>query len=186
MLHIQQDLSDSELWDEAEGVFLVVPKIDLYLEHSLLSISKWEEEFLKPFISEKPKTDEEFEYYIKCMDLDYQLRNIDKDKELYLSARLFNGDAINKYIESSRTATTIKRTGPTGKRVITSELIYYWMTAFRIPTEYETWNYSRLMTLIEICNIEGSSDKKMSSTETMQRQKRLNEERRRQAETKGK
>lgn len=172
-----------EYWDEQKEMFIPKREQMLQLEHSLVSLSKWESKWNKPFLDRNDKTYEETIDYIKCMTI---TQNV--DPEVYTRLSNENIEAVNEYIGRSMTATTIndRRKGRAGKRIVTSELIYYWMIAFNIPFECQKWHLSRLMTLIQVCEIENSPQKgKRSKADIMAENKALNEARKRQLKTRG-
>lgn len=153
MLPISVPISP-EGWDEVKEEFVESKTITLELEHSLVSISKWESKWHKAFLTDKPKTAEETMDYIKCMTL-----NDDVDEDIYNHLTQDNIDKINKYIQAPMTATVIPdkpRNGPGSKDVATSELIYYWMITNNIPFECENWHLNRLMTLIKVCGVKNA------------------------------
>lgn len=170
------------LWDESRECFIPVKEQELQLEHSLVSISKWEAKHHKPFLSKDAKTNEESVDYIRCMTL---TQNVDPNVYTALTAE--NMKAVEQYINDPMTATQVrKKTGrSSGNKMITSELIYYWMTALHIPFECQKWHLSRLLTLIEVTNIEGQPAKKMSQREIMQQNAELNAKRRQALKSKG-
>ena len=129
----------------------------LQLEHSLISLSKWESLYKKPFLSSTNKTMKESIDYIKCMTI-----NNNVDPMIYMFIRDEHISEINKYIEDPHTATFFAEDGmKTGRnRIITSELIYYWMIALNIPVKFETWHIHRLLALIRVCEIESTPKKK--------------------------
>ena len=171
-----------EFFNDATGEFVRKGGTFLELEHSLVSLSKWESIFEKPFLSQENKTPKEFLEYVKCMAL---TDNIPDDVFEALSEENFQ--EINTYIERKMTATWFsEQPGTPGSRdVITAELIYYWMIAFQIPFECENWHLNKLFTLIRVCNIKQSKPKKMSRSEIAQRNRMLNEQRKAQLGTKG-
>lgn len=171
----------TEFYDEENNEFIYYNEQILQLEHSLVSISKWEAKWCKPFLSGDKKTPEEIIDYIRCMTI---TQNV--NPEVYQRLTQRNFIEINDYIDSPMTATTFsdnKRTG--GREIVTSELIYYWMVTFNIPFECQKWHLNRLLTLIRVCNIKNNPPKKMSRTEILARNKALNEARRKQFNTKG-
>lgn len=170
------------LWNEQTEEFIETPKCTLKLEHSLLSISKWESIHHKPFLSTAQKTWEETISYIECMTI-----NRDVPKPVYLALTNDDIDSINDYIADSHTATTIKNQNGKGhsREIITSELIYYWMVAQGIPFECEKWNLNRLMMLIDICAIKSTPDKKMSKQSIMAQNRALNKARQARSGHKG-
>lgn len=151
---------------------------DLELEHSLVSVSKWESKFEKPFINSNSKTSEETLWYLKFMTL-----NPNVPPEIYERLTEKNIEEINSYISAKMTATWFAE-NPNEKKgrgkAITSELIYYWMISLNIPHEFETWHINRLLTLIRVCNVENAPKRKMSRREAMAQQRMLNEQRRKQ------
>ena len=171
-----------EGWDEEKEEFVPPKEQTLQLEHSLVSLSKWEAKWKKPFLSNKDKTYEELVDYIKCMTL---TKNVDPTVYDYLDKR--NVDDIIKYIHDPMTATTITERGPKriSREIITSEVIYYWMIAFNIPPEYQKWHLNRLMMLIRVCSEKNNPPKKMGRAETMRRNAALNAARRKQHNTRG-
>lgn len=170
-----------EGWDEEKQEFVEPKYQTLQLEHSLVSISKWESKWCKPFLSKDPKTNEETIDYVKCMTL---TPNVDPDVYNHLTIR--NLEAINKYIEAPMTATIIYETKHGGNsETVTSELIYYWMIALNIPFECQKWHLNRLLTLVRVCNIKNQPPKKMSKSEIMRRNAELNAARRKELNTKG-
>ena len=179
MLHIV--IPKQELWDEKTERFVNVKETKLSLEHSLVSISKWEAKWHKSFFSTKDKTSEMMLDYIRDMTL---TQNVNPDIFNYLTEQ--NILEIKEYIEDSHTATTINNRSNTPRReVITSELVYFWMVTWGIPFECQKWHINRLLTLIEICGIKNQTDKKMSRQEQFSQQRALNAARRKQFNTRG-
>lgn len=176
-------VSGEELYDEISETFSNFNDVVLELEHSLISLSKWESKFQKSFLDTSgDKTSEEVIEYIKAMMI---TPNVDEDVFSKLSNE--NLDQINEYIDSRQSATTFGRMPERKGRgeIITSELIYYWMIAFNIPFECQYWHLNRLFALIRICNIKNSKPKKMSKHEIATRNRELNMQRRAQLGTNG-
>lgn len=172
----------TEEFDEVKGKFVYTKEHTLQLEHSLISISKWESKWCKPFLAKGDKTFEETIDYIKCMTL-----NKNVSDEVYGCLTQSNVAAINEYIGAPMTATTFSgnERGKKSNEQITSELVYYWMIALNIPFECQKWHINRLLTLIRVCNIKNQPPKKMSKRELMSRNTALNAARRQQMNTKG-
>ena len=175
-------IPSSEDWDEVNQQFVSTKEQHLRLEHSLVSISKWESKWHKPFYSNSTKTDEEIIDYVRCMTL---TQNVSPDVYWHLTKE--NMDAIGEYIEDPMTATTFTQKnmhGGNGEGV-TSELIYYWMITLGIPFECQKWNINRLLTLIRVCNVKSQPQKKMSQRDLMSRNAALNAARRKRFNTHG-
>lgn len=157
-----------EGYDREKREFVTLEGFDLKLEHSLVTLSKWESHFKKPFLSDKDKTDEETLWYIKAMILNKKV-----PPELFLRMSEQNVEDIHAYIGDSMTATWFNepKKPQKSREVITAELIYYWMIEFGIPVQFEHWHLNRLLTLIKVCSHKKAPPKKMSPQEAMQRQR---------------
>lgn len=171
-----------EQWDEINQEFVNTEEQTLTLEHSLLSLSKWESKWCKPFLSQDIKTDEETIDYIKCMTL---TPNVDPSVYTFMSNDI--REQINKYIAAPMTATWFSedKQGKRSSEQITSELIYYWMISLNIPFECQEWHLNRLLTLVRVCDVKNQPSKKMSKKDVMSRNKALNMARRKRLNTKG-
>ena len=168
-------IPEQEYFNQVTEEFMYCPAITLKLEHSLVSISKWESKWKKPFLSADTKTPAEFIDYIRCMTI-----NQDVPDEVYELLGYDNVKKIEEYIMDPATATTIsdRRKGGRGKSEIpTSELIYYWMVSNGIPFECEKWRLNRLITLIKVCNAKGNPQQ-MSKAEIYAMNAALNGSRR--------
>ncbi len=178
---LQITIPSREVFDEYTSTFFMTKEYTLNLEHSLLSISKWESKYCKPFLAvnkQDKRTPLEMLYYIKCMTL-----NKNVPDEVYASLTEDNIKVINDYIMNPMTATTIKDNGPKNRQIITSELIYYWMIQNQIPFECEKWHINRLLTLIRVCN-SMNAPKKNQKPDLIARNK-LNMARRKAAKSRG-
>lgn len=168
-----------ESFNEATNEFVYTDSTVLHLEHSLMSIAKWESKWKKPFLSDKPKTREESIDYVKCMTIKPV-----KDPSVYQTLSRDAMDKINAYIEDSMTATWFSDKGPKENRpyhkkeIITAEIIYYWMVSLQIPFECQEWHLNRLLTLIRVCNIKNQPAKKMSKRDALKSQAAVNRARR--------
>lgn len=164
-----------ELFNDNTNEFIRLNDTTLLLEHSLLSLSKWEAKWKKSYLECKGKfTQEEFCDYLRCMTI-----NQGVDPMIYYYISPSQRREIVDYINNPMTATTISRTAKhRGRReIVTSELIYYWMVVNNIPFECQKWHLNRLMTLIEICAIKSNPDKKMSKKEIMKQNAAINAKR---------
>lgn len=170
-----------EMYDESKSEFITEGDVDLELEHSLVSLSKWESIYEKPFLGVAEKSTEEVLGYIKAMTFGRV------SDEVFSRLTESNLREIDDYINAKMTATWFSDSpeAPQSREVITSELIYYWMTVFNIPFECENWHLNRLFTLIRICNVKQSKPKKMSRAAAAARRRELNSQRRAQLGTSG-
>ena len=185
MLQIIVPAAVVEEFDEEHNEFIyttIEEEQTLQLEHSLVTLSKWESKWCKPFLSSKDKTDEELLDYIKIMTI---TQNVDSNVYNRLSDA--NVDAINKYIDAPMTATTFAKDANAkhSREVITAEIIYYWMIALNIPFECQYWHLNRLLTLIRVCNVKNAPPKKMSKRATASQYAQLNAARRKQFNSRG-
>lgn len=182
MLHVI--IPKREYYNEATNTFEYVPKTELTLEHSLVSVSKWEAKYHKPFLESGPKNREEEIGYIKCMTI---TQNVSDEVFNYIPDDVYK--QINDYINDPMTASYVDDITEDSKKKpsekVTSELIYYWMVALQIPPEYEKWHLNRLLMLIRICNKKNAPVKKMNKNQLMARNKALNDARRAKLHTKG-
>lgn len=170
-----------EKWDQIKQEFINKPAQTLRLEHSLVSLSKWESKWCKPFLTKDTKPIEETIDYVRCMTI---TQNV--NPEVYNNLTPENIAQIIAYIEAPMTATYFSQDkGKPSREQVTAELIYYWMIAFNIPFECQKWHLNRLLTLIRVCNIKNQPPKKMNKKELMSRNAALNAQRRAMLGTKG-
>lgn len=178
---LQITIPSVEYWDERHNEFKNIKGQTITLEHSLVSISKWESKWHKPFLSKEEKTNEEYIDYVRCMTL---TQNV--NAEIYNNLTIENIRQINKYMEDDMTATRInEKNARANREIITSEIIYHWMIALNIPIECQKWHFNRLMTLIRVCNIKSRTPKKRSKRAIMERNAALNAERKKKLNTTG-
>lgn len=172
-----------ELWDEVAEKFSTFGDSVLELEHSLVSLSKWESKWEKPFLAPGEKSAEEILDYINAM-----ITTPVFPPEVLTNLSQENISQITEYIESKQSATLLviclKKKGGANE-TITSELIYYWMVIFNIPFETESWHLNRLFSLIRICNVKNSKPKPMSKSAIAARNRELNAQRKAQLGTTG-
>lgn len=179
---LQITIPATEQWDEKNQVFVKTDKQVLRLEHSLVSLHKWESKWHKSFLFTKEKTYEETLDYIKCMTL---TQNVNPD--VYYCLTNENITQINEYIADPMTATYIYEDEKKGinRDKVTAELIYYWMISLEIPFECQKWHLNQLLALIKVCNVKNNPKKKMSNRDILSRNKALNEARKKSMHTRG-
>lgn len=183
MLHIT--IPEQEYYDENREEFINIKAQSLTMEHSLISISKWEAKWKKSYFSDTTqKTEEEILDYFRCMTITPQKI----DPIVFKGLSKENVEQITAYINDPMTATTIKENQARGgrKEIITSEIVYYWMIAQQIPIEFEKWHINRLLTLIKVCAIKNDPNpKKMNKGAIMRQNRALNKARRARMGTRG-
>jgi hypothetical protein len=179
---LQITIPGCEYYDEETSSFITTKDQTLQIEHSLVSLSKWESKWEKPFLASELHTVEESIDYIRCMTI---TQNVASLNYRAISQEIL--DEVNEYISKPMSATWFSKSkgGRGSREIVTAELIYYWMIALNIPFECQKWHLNRLMTLIEVCNIKNGPQKKMSKRDTMSRNRTLNAIRRQQMQTKG-
>ena len=183
MLNIK--IKGQELFIPDKNEFVTISDQVLKLEHSLVSISAWEEKWHEKFLNPNIQmTQEQVLDYIKCMTL-----NEDFPEEAYNFLSSEDVKQIKEYMEDPHTATTINTLGQNRKKhtnkVTTAEEIYYMMFSYGIPKECETWHINKLLTLIEVFSVKNGGEKKMSTREIMQQNAALNAARKAKLNTKG-
>ena len=174
-------IPENEMWDEVNERFVQVKETTISLEHSLVSISKWEAKYHKSFINTKEKSVEEIVDYIKFMTLTQNVPDV-----VYLFLTEENYKSINDYISDPMTASSVNDEKKTGRgEVMTSELLYYYMFANGIPKECEKWHLNRLIMLIKIFGAKSEPPQKMNKVATAKKWANLNAQRRKALGTKG-
>lgn len=179
---LQLTIPGTELYDDRRNKRIKIKETTLQLEHSLVSLSKWERKWKTPFLSCKDMTGEMSIDYVRCMTI---TQNVDPNVYLFLTEENMND--VRKYIDDPMTATTFRKISkPGGRQVITAEIIYYWMVTLQIPfNPCEKWHLNRLLTLIRVCDEKNSPKKKMSKREAMNQQRSLNAARKAKYHTSG-
>ena len=163
-----------EEYDEKNDLFIKPKVYVLKLEHSLVSLSKWESKWCKPFLTKKPKSAKEWRDYVRCMTT---TQNVDPEAYRYLTDDHFK--QIDEYMNAPMTATTLPKDNRSPNReTVTAELIYYWMITFHIPTEYQKWHLNRLLTLINVCSFKNNPPKKKTQSELLAHHRAVNASRR--------
>lgn len=177
-------IPETEFFDERKNEFVYVKEKKLSLEHSLVSVSKWESKYKRSFLNDGPKTIGELIDYVKCMTI---TQNVDPLAYDCLTQQSLN--EIQKYIDDPMTATTFSDNSKEGlhkkREVVTSELVYYWMFTFGIAKECEKWHFNRLLALINICSIKNGPQQKMGKQELAAYNRSLNAARKKKLGTKG-
>lgn len=180
---LQITIPAAEMWDSRKREFVYTREQTLQLEHSLVSISKWESKWCKSFLFTEKKTYEESIDYVRCMTL---TQNV--SPEVYNNLTNDNIEQINDYIKAPMTATTFSKDNRPHKNsgeIITAEVIYYWMVTLRISKDYEKWHLNRLMTLIRVCEAKNQKPTKKNRADIYAQNRALNAARRKQLNTKG-
>lgn len=181
---LELEIPGRELFNEETQTFITTPPTKIRLEHSLVSLSKWEAKWKEPFLvpREKGFKREQIIDYVRCMTISQNV-----NPNVYNALTKDELEKINAYINDEKTATTFHEmeNSRQNRQVVTSELIYYWMCVHQIPWEAQKWHLSRLLTLIRISNIKAEGGKKMSKSAIMSQNRKLNAERRAKYGTRG-
>ena len=175
-------IAPTEMWDERKQEFVQTGERELMLEHSLVSLAKWESKWQKPFLDQKPKTGDEMLDYVRCMTI---TQNV--SPETYSRLTTGNMAEIEQYISRPMTATTFsaEQHGNRNGEKTTAELIYYWMVTLSIPFECEKWHLNRLLALIRVCNLKNQPARRKSQRAILQENRALNAARRQRLRTRG-
>lgn len=160
-------IPEKEMWDDSRGEFISFREHKLTLEHSLVSLTKWESKWHKPFLSPEEKTQEEVVDYVRCMIMD-------DDVEDDIAYALTPQDLmkVQNYIETEQTGTTIpedkKSNEPKSNELMTSELIYYYLGQIQCLTPtIENWHLSRTLTLIRVASFKQKPEKELDKKQAL-------------------
>lgn len=172
----------SEFYNIEENRLVDIPSCVLSLEHSLISVAKWESKWHIPYLSTNvPKTKAQELDYIRCMVI-----GTVKNDYIFSNLPIEIIHQIKNYIDDTMTATTFSKTPPsTKKQIVTAEVIYSRMFANNIPMECQKWHLNRLLTLIRVCDASNSPPTKADKKQTAARYAEQNALRRAQFNTKG-
>lgn len=178
-----------DLWDERNQRFISTKEADIVLEHSLVSISKFEQKWKRAFLSNKPLTDEQIiDYITRCM----VISSFNNDTSVYRSLLAFPDlvKQINDYMNDSMTATVINNGKITAQqhyknKVITSEEIYYLMASNNIPIEFQKWHLNRLLALLKVFEVKNAPPKSRSKSDMIRDYAAINKANRAKFHTKG-
>lgn len=173
---------EGEAFDEVNNLFIKVKAESFVIEHSLVSIAKWESKWHQAFLGKQEKTREQTIDYIRCMCITQHV-----DTAIFSRLTDDGVNAISDYIDDSMTATWFAKNLPNGRSVetVTAELIYYWMISLNIPFECQKWHLNRLITLIKVCNVKNTPPKKGNRRDILAKQRALNTQRKTALNTKG-
>lgn len=179
---LQVTIPGVEYYDEETETFIETKSQVLSLEHSLVSLAKWESKWKKPFLSKDPRTLEESVDYIRCMTL---TQNVNSEVYDHIPPSVMR--QVDDYISDPMTATWFnnRQQRRVNREVVTAEVIYYWMVALNIPFECQKWHLNRLITLVQVCNIKNEPEKKMNRRQILENNRALNEARRQKMQTRG-
>jgi len=148
-----------EFWNSELQEFIYTKDITLHLKHSLVSLTRWEQHYKRRFLDDGPKNEEEYRFYIQCMTL-----NKDVDPLVYTVLQEDDIKKVTDYLHDSMTATTLPKqnNNRSNSEKLSSELIYYYMSALNIPFECEKWFLNNLIILISIASIKNNPQEKKS------------------------
>lgn len=158
--------------------------VPMKFEHSLFTISKWEEKWHISFFNDADKTEDQILDYIRCMVVDESdLAYLD-----YLTPA--NVEEILDYIADPATATKVysrNQNGVMRRKSTTSEVLYFQMFSRQIPMECQHWHINRLIALIQVWDVYNADPKsnKMSKKQTRDWYIQENARRRAQMHSKG-
>ena len=176
-----------EYWDEDKCEFIYTKDTILHLKHSLISLTRWEQKYKRRFLDQGPDKPDEILYYIKCMTMNRE----PIDDLVYQSISENDYEKVKAYIKDPMSCTTVpkkKKKTDEEPEPLSSELIYYYMTALQIPFDCEKWHLNNLLKLIELASYKNDpkdNKNKRSSAEIMRDYARINKANRARFHTKG-
>lgn len=174
-------IPSKEFYDERTNEFVEIKEQTIVIKHSLVSLSKWEAKWHKPFLSNEPKTWDESIDYVRCMTLTQKVNPL-----IYSAITPVIFKEINEYIDDPMTARKFRDDENIGRNeLLTSELIYYWMISLGIPMECQKWHLNRLLALIRLCSIKNTPPKKGNTLSSLQKRSALNASRRKALHSRG-
>lgn len=179
---LQITIPPTAYFDEKTDAFISTKEQVLQLEHSLVSLARWESKWCKPFIGQEDRTTEECTDYIRCMTM---TQNVDPLVYSNIPPSIF--EVVNKYIEAPMTATWFsdRKKGPKNREILTAEIIYYWMIALNVPFDCQKWHLNKLLALIRVCNEKNAPQKKMGKKDIYSQNRALNDARRKKHNSHG-
>ena len=192
-------IPETEFYDSSTNSFFTVAKQTLLLEHSLISLSKWEQKWHIRFLDDSiTKTREQIVDYIRCMTV-----NSEPDPSVY--SVIANNETIIKqikdYIQNPMTATTIydlrnelKKSKKEKKENLSAEVLYYMMFSRGIPIECSKWHLNTLISLLKVYDFyneqnvnkaKGKNGTRKLNSEELADRNAINEARRKALKTNG-
>lgn len=180
------NIKEKVLWNEKDQEFVTISPYTIKIEHSLLSIRKWESKWHKPFMTQTQKTQAEQKDYVRCMTIGYEL-----PEEVYATLDAQEMNEVFTYMNEPMTATWFSENdqkqakSKMGSETVTYEIVYYWMSKLNIPYDCEKWHINSLMTLIKVSMLKEQPSKKMSKRDVMSQNRALNEQRKAKMKSKG-
>ena len=179
---LQITIPSTAYFDEKTDAFITTKEQVLQLEHSLVSLARWESKWCKPFLGREDRTSEECADYIRCMTMTQHV-----DPLVYNNIPPSVFMEVNEYIAAPMTATWFsdRKNGPKNREILTAEIIYYWMIALNVPFDCQKWHLNRLLTLINVCNIKNQPPKRGNKQSILNKNRELNKLRKEQLNTTG-
>lgn len=163
-----------EVFDETKEVFITVEeKKNRHFENSLKAIAKWESKYTKSFFKDEDKNNDEILDYLSMMCEEEDISSIDF---------INNPEAIElllEYVNKKHSATTFSSNlNENNSQIVTTELIYGYMSLGKIPYEAENWNIERLLNLVRVIGELNKPKEEMSRKDTMELHRKINQQRR--------